>query len=135
MGYEDKDILYWLQVAEYDLEVAQGMFDKGFFLYVGFMCHQCIEKTLKAIFVQKISETPPYSHNLNMLIERCGIEEASDDFFDFIDRLSPLNIQARYPVYKDDIKSLIKRDYAWIILQETRKYQSWLSKQIAASKT
>jgi HEPN domain-containing protein len=136
MGPEDKDVLYWLQVAEYDLEVAQGMLDKGFYLYVGFMCHQCIEKTLKAVFVEKNHDVPPYSHNLNMLMEKCGIgSDAPEDFLDFIDRLSPLNIQARYPAYKDDIKSLIKQDYAKIILHETRKYQLWLAKRIDTSKT
>jgi HEPN domain-containing protein len=40
---------YWLEIADYDLETAKAMLDTGRYLYVGFMCHQVIEKALKAV--------------------------------------------------------------------------------------
>lgn len=40
--------LYWKEMADYDLETAEAMFTTGRWLYVGFMCHQVIEKTLKS---------------------------------------------------------------------------------------
>jgi len=38
---------YWLELAEYDMETAKVMLLGERYLYVGFMCHQVIEKALK----------------------------------------------------------------------------------------
>ena len=48
---------YWLEIADYDLETAKAMLETGRYLYVGFMCHQVIEKTLKAV-VSSIGKIP-----------------------------------------------------------------------------
>jgi HEPN domain-containing protein len=37
---------YWDDMAEYDLETARAMQSTGRYLYVGFMCHQAVEKKL-----------------------------------------------------------------------------------------
>lgn len=49
---------YWLDCADYDLQTAQAMLQTKRFLYVGFMCHQAIEKGLKAVFVQQQPSAP-----------------------------------------------------------------------------
>lgn len=36
---------YWKELADYDVDTAEVMYDGGRRLYVGFMCHQVIEKT------------------------------------------------------------------------------------------
>lgn len=38
----------WLDIVNEDLNVAELLFNNGHWLYTGFMCHQVIEKTLKA---------------------------------------------------------------------------------------
>lgn len=38
----------WLDIVAEDLSVAEDLYKTGHWLYVGFMCHQVIEKTLKA---------------------------------------------------------------------------------------
>jgi len=38
----------WLDIVAEDLSVAELLFNNGHWLYTGFMCHQVIEKTLKA---------------------------------------------------------------------------------------
>jgi HEPN domain-containing protein len=42
------DIQNWIDSAEYDLETARHMLKTGRYLYVVFMCHLALEKTLKA---------------------------------------------------------------------------------------
>ncbi len=42
-------IKYWLELSDYDIETANAMLSSKRFLYVGFMCHQTIEKVLKHI--------------------------------------------------------------------------------------
>ncbi len=41
---------YWSDLSQYDLETAQAMLETNRLLYVGFMCHQSVEKILKAYF-------------------------------------------------------------------------------------
>jgi len=57
---------YWLDLAEYDFDTARAMLAAGKFLYVGFMCHQTIEKTLKAVISSNLEEgdMPQKIHDL-----------------------------------------------------------------------
>ncbi|MEA4884368.1 MAG: HEPN domain-containing protein [Clostridia bacterium] len=64
MSYLDAAVSYWVDIADYDLETAKAMLVTERYLYVGFMCHQTIEKLLKAYYVRTINDTPPYTHNL-----------------------------------------------------------------------
>jgi len=48
-----KTVRYWLEGAEYDLDVAEAMFQTGKYPYSLFMGHLAIEKLLKAIIVKK----------------------------------------------------------------------------------
>ena len=94
----EKTIQYWIEISEYDLQVAKTLLDKGHYLYVGFMCHQAVEKMLKAMYVKQTSTMPPYIHKLDRLVDLVGLKMAmSAERNDFIDELTPLNIQARYP--------------------------------------
>jgi HEPN domain-containing protein len=52
-------ILYWVNLADYDMITAQTMLDGGRYLYVGFMCHQVVEKIFKAYYSKMKAETPP----------------------------------------------------------------------------
>ena len=44
----DSKIKYWIDISDYDLETAEAMLQSKRYLYVGFMCHQTIEKAFKA---------------------------------------------------------------------------------------
>ena len=62
MTNQDK-IDYWVGLAEYDLETARALLDSKRYLYVGFMCHQVVEKMLKAVYVSIFNEIPPKTLN------------------------------------------------------------------------
>ena len=73
-------VSYWLDLADYDIETANVMLDGRRYLYVGFMCQQVIEKSLKAAICSISDEFPPYTHNLLNLAEKAGLlEKFSDD--------------------------------------------------------
>ena len=98
----EETINYWKEISEYDLETAKAMLEMKRYLYVGFMCHQVIEKIFKGYFLSKNNEAPPYTHNLTKLAKVGNFyEEFSEEQKDFIDYLEPLNIEARYPSYKE----------------------------------
>lgn len=130
MSLENKTIAYWIELSEYDLNVAESLSEKGHYLYMGFMCHQAVEKMLKAIYVAKFNTVPPYIHKLDKLIELSGLKDAVSEIqYDLIDELIPLNIQARYPAYKDAIYKLIDDVKAKDILTKTGALISWLKEQ------
>ncbi len=117
---------YWLELAEYDLETARVMLEGRRYLYVGFMCHQVIEKALKAI-VSSIGKTPPHIHNLSRIAELSGLYVKLDDNQkDLIDSLEPLNIQARYPEEKDRICRILDADRCGRLLVQTEELYEWI---------
>ncbi len=77
----------WLDLAEYDLETAEVMFISKRYLYVGLMCHQTIEKALKAIYSKKYNEVPPRIHNLARLLKLNNLgDEIPDDLLEILHR-------------------------------------------------
>ena len=63
----------WIASADYDLRTAANLFKSRRYIYVVFLCHLAIEKILKALVCKRLNEMPPYTHNLNRLIELAGI--------------------------------------------------------------
>jgi HEPN domain-containing protein len=85
---------YWIEIADYDLETAKAMLVSKRYLYVGFMCHQVIEKTIKAYYSSAKEDVPPYSHNLKSLAEKCELLPLfSEEQLDFIEELLPMNLR------------------------------------------
>lgn len=127
----DKKVIYWIEMSDYDLETANAMLATSRYLYVGFMCHQTIEKILKAFWSKNLEEAPLKIHSLSRLIERTGLDgQLSDEQLDFIDRLEPLNIEARYPSYKDRLMKSLTKDYCEKLLMDTRNLQLWIKNKL-----
>lgn len=126
----DEAIDYWVSLAEYDFSVARSLLEKGHYLYVGFMCHQSVEKMLKAGCVLQ-NVAPPMIHKLDKLLDLAGLGgKTGDEQLDLIDELMPLNIQARYPAYKDAIYNLIDKAKAEQILVRTGEFLVWLRQRM-----
>ena len=119
---------YWWDLSDYDIVTAEAMLQTGRWLYVGFMCHQSVEKALKAYWCAKQPENdPPYLHNLFRLVQGAGLEhQMSEDQLDFIDGLTPLNIEARYPSYKEKLLKNMTPDYCKNLISKTKELLSWI---------
>lgn len=122
---------YWFESAEYDLQTARAMLDTRRLLYVGFMCHQAVEKALKGIFVlRKPEEDLPYIHKLMRLANLSGIsEEMSEGQLSLLDLLSPLNIEARYPLHKSKLMASLTVERCEKMIQETEALYQWIRKK------
>jgi HEPN domain-containing protein len=121
---------YWLGLVEYDLETAQAMLTTGRYLYVGFMCHQAVEKVLKAI-IAKNGSFPPKTHNLNRLAELGKLDNLmSTEHQTLMDTLLPLNVEARYPSYKDKINALFDNDNCKKIIDDTTDLITWIKSKL-----
>ncbi len=124
---------YWIDLAEYDLETARVMLSSERYLYVGFMCHQTIEKALKAVIARDCAEgeIPPKIHNLFKLTGKSGLyNRMSEEQLGFIDSINPLNIEARYPEYKEEIADTLSIAICEKIIKETEELLCWIKEQL-----
>ena len=121
---------YWIDLAEYDMDTAKAMLQTGRYLYVGFMCHQTIEKALKAV-IAKDSTTPPKIHGLMKLAQQGDVyDDMSEDQKDLLDTLDPLNIAARYPEQKAKLVAMLTPERCKTILAETEELLCWIKQRL-----
>ena len=126
----DEKVKYWIDLAEYDLETAKAMLDTKRYLYVGFMCHQTIEKGLKAV-IAKTGDFPPKIHNLIELSKKASLYYMfSDTQKDFIIDLNPLNIESRYPSYVEKINAILTETKCIEILSKTKELLQWIETKL-----
>lgn len=101
------------------------------YLYVGFMCNQVIEKIFKAYYVKIKEKQPPYTHKLIRLSEESGLYKLmSEEQKDFLDIISPLNIEARYPTEKQELFNALGSENCKKIINETEEFMIWIKKKL-----
>ena len=129
---QDEKVAYWLDLADYDLGTAESLYKGKRWLYVGFMCHQVIEKTLKAYWSNTQKDAPPYIHNLAQLAIRSGIYELmSPEQQRTIALLMPMNIEARYPEYKDELAKRMTKAFCRQLIDDTNELQLWIKNKLS----
>ncbi len=127
-------IEYWLGIADYDLDTAEAMYSTGRWLYVAFMCHQVIEKTLKAYWCATQEDEPPYIHNHKRLADGCGLySRMSMEQKDFLNTVTTYNIEARYPESKDALARKLDKEACLFIIDNTKTLQTWIKEQLSAA--
>jgi HEPN domain-containing protein len=127
----DEKTRYWIELAEYDLETAKAMLSARRLLYVGFMCHQVVEKALKGHYQFSRKDTPPYTHNLIRLANQSGLYEKLDEAHkSLLDVLEPLNVEARYPSQRDQLFRSLTDDRCKSILERTEEFFAWIRQQL-----
>lgn len=119
---------YWFDMSDYDMETAKAMFTAKRYLYVGFMCHQVIEKAMKGFMLKSdSSKSIPYIHNLSRLSRQSGLNvEMNEHDKDTLDILDPLNIEARYPSAKEKLVASLTPTRCEEILQRTEDLYKWI---------
>ncbi len=124
------NVNYWIEMAEYDFETAKAMLKSKRYLYVGFMCHQTIEKILKAYHVFIKNEAAQYTHNLMKLAGNSDLyAEFSEEQKNLLDLLEPLNIEARYPTNKEKLSKALTEKRCNELLRNTEDLFQWIKKK------
>lgn len=124
-----KTIQYWLNGAEYDIGVAEAMFEKRKYPYALFMGHLAIEKLLKALVVKSTGKHAPYTHSLPLLAEKSGLDMPQKT----IKRLAgfmEFQIEARYPDEQKKFYKKCTKKFADKKLEQIREVYAWLKKKL-----
>ena len=130
MTNEEK-INYWIDLSDNDFVVAETLIKNGHNLHAGYMCHQAIEKIFKAYYVRIKNDTPPFKHDLEYLAQQSGLYNVLDDEqISLLERLNPLNIEARYPSYKNKIAHYLTNEKTKSILEQAKELLKWTKEKI-----
>ena len=122
---------YWLELCDDDLLTAKALFQSKRHLHMGFFCHLIAEKALKAVIAHKTDEVPPRIHDLDRLAVLGGISESlSEEQLALLDKLTPLQIEARYPEHKERIAATLSTLYCEQLLNETEEFLCWIKQQL-----
>lgn len=126
---------YWLDSCGDDLKAAQSLLNNKHYMHCGFFCHLITEKALKAYccYVENEEKIPAKIHKLQKLIEIAGLmDELSDERWEFINFVDPLNIEARYPEYKKIINSrLLSPGVCERLFSQTEEFLSWIKNKLS----
>jgi HEPN domain-containing protein len=120
-----KDTESFLSSSEYDLTTAKNMLETGRYVYVIFMCHMALEKTLKAIVAEVTDKAPPRTHNLIYLIKLSDLH-IPQGLFDFIAKINNASVVTRYPENFKKLLEAYPEDIAKEYLKNTEKVLQWL---------
>ena len=121
----------WLAIVTEDMSVAELLFNNGHWLYTAFMCHQVIEKTLKAYWNVCRDDDPPFIHDHKRIAEGCGLySKMSEEQKNFLAMMRNKNIEARYQETKDSIARTLNRESTADILERTKQIYSWILQKL-----
>jgi len=123
MTIEEK-IQYWVSLSENDLKVAHTLLKGKHYLYVGFMCHQVIEKIFKAYYIKLKADKPPHTHDLRYIAIAADFwKDLSDVQQSQVIELLPLQIEARYPEYKNRIAQSLTEAKCEQLIEQVKHLQ------------
>lgn len=129
---KEEKVAYWLDIADYDIDTAEAMYKTKRWLYVAFMCHQTIEKTLKAYWSFVRDDMPPKTHNHMRLADECGLyEQMSEEQKSFLDIITNYNIEARYPEDKAALARTLSPKVCRSIIDDTKVLQQWIKDKLS----
>ena len=128
-----KDARLWVDASRYDLETAKALLESRRYLYVLFMCQQCLEKLLKAQVMARTVELPPRIHGLVRLAELAALNLSKEER-EFLERLSLYYIQSRYPPDIQNLTRKVSRSLAVEHLTQTESLWKRLRRQLGQKK-
>jgi HEPN domain-containing protein len=122
---QEEFIAYWINSSDRDYQTMIHLFEKQDYTWALFIGHLVIEKLLKALYITKHSDNPPFIHDLVRLAEKCGLEldEAQKDT---LDTVTTFNIRARYDDYRLEFYKKCTKDFTWQWIESIKDFRAWL---------
>lgn len=125
----------WLEHVYEDISAAECLLQGRHFLYVAFLCHQALEKSLKAYYIAMNEDDPPYTHSHTRLLDVCNLtDKLTDVQLRFVAHLEPMYIKARYPEQKARAAKTLSSDICHDMIEMTKELTQWIEQRLHSSK-
>jgi HEPN domain-containing protein len=121
----NKIIQFWIESSEEDYATMITLYENKRLSWSMFLGHLMIEKLLKALYVKKNNEYPPFTHNLLRLAEKCNLLLNEEQQLFYI-TVTAFNINARYDDYKMSFQKTCTPEFCAIWLDKIKNQQSWI---------
>lgn len=118
-------IPYWVETAKRDYHTMLNLYRSKDYHWSLFMGHLVIEKLLKALYVQNVSNNPPRTHDLLRLADECKIN-TTEEQKDLLDFITTFNISARYPDYEQSFYKKCTCDFTFKNIKKIKELKKWL---------
>ena len=125
----DKVVRHWVETSDEDYQTMISLFESKSYGWALFLGHISVEKLLKAYYVSKFNKHAPFLHNLYRLAELSEIE-MTDDYADWLDKITSFNLNARYDDYKREFYSLCTFDFTKEWIEKIRIIRSWIKQML-----
>jgi len=122
---KDKLIKYWIDGSDDDFETMMLMFDSNRFNWSLFIGHLMIEKLLKAYYVKKKSDYPPFIHNLLRLAEKAELQLNDEKKLHLV-TITAFNINARYDDFKMSFKKQCTLEFTSEWIENIKDIRLWI---------
>jgi len=123
-----KSLQEWLRQADYDINTAEYMFNGGRYFYTIFMCHLSMEKALKGLYLERLKEIPPKTHNLIYLLNKMGIKP-EEPIGKFLVKLNEASVVTRYPEELSTLQKDFTQPVTNDILSKSKEVLQWIKAQ------
>jgi len=125
----DKTVKYWLESADYDMGVAEAMYEKKKYPYALFMGHLALEKLLKAAVVKTTRAHAPYTHSLPILAGKLDIKIPQRTIKSLV-RFMEFHLEARYPDEQKKFYKKCTQQFTNRKLEGMKKIFIWLKNRL-----
>jgi len=112
---QQKAINIWIDGAVDALDTCDKLFEGKKYVHALFFLNLAVEKIIKALYISKINDSPPFIHNLKLLVEKSKTKYSEQEGKQ-LDEISEYNVSARYDDYKYKIYMRATKKYTvkWI---------------------
>lgn len=125
----------WLDQVHEDISAAECLLQGGHWLYVAFLCHQALEKVLKAYYLATHDNDPPYTHSHMRLLDVCGLtDNLSGEHQAFLTLMAPMYIKARYPEQKARVAKMLTKEGCQHMIVKTKELTRWIEERLPEMK-
>jgi HEPN domain-containing protein len=123
-----KQVAYWRDGAQEELDVAHDLLEKRRWRHCLFFAHLAVEKLLKAGVSKVTGNVPPRIHNLFRLAELAEVAISTEQR-SLLARLNEYHIEGRYPEQAQALPSP-GADQARDYLRRAEEFCRWLGQTL-----
>ena len=125
----DKIIEHFKESSEDDFKTMMNLYESKSYNWSLFIGHITVEKLLKALYVKINKEHAPHTHNLLRLAELSNIK-LSEEYSDWLDKISSFNINARYDDYKKNFYKQCTPAFTKDWIDKIEKLKLWINQML-----